>query len=350
MKIIKFFPLLLLVVLLSTGCVIGVTTSPTGKGGGVFVSENAGTDWVNTSRLLSVDETNNFLGAQITAMVFDPQVSSTIYVGTLKQGIFFTLDGGRSWSQTLSNIDTIYDVAVHPNDKCHIFAATGDRLYRSLDCARSWQSILFETRPDEVLSQLAIDSSVNPVLYAGSNMGSMYRSFDQGDTWQSLAFFDSGVADIIISPDNNSKIYVGLKKDGIVRSVDAGSNWVNITDAIRANYSGFDNFHKLVISEIDDSLIYANDYSIAISKNNGSTWQLLNLLTPPKSVYIYGLAVSNLDSNVIYYTSHDTIYKTIDGGDNWSTTRMPTSKVLSSLLITPTNNNLIFGGAINKIK
>ncbi|MFW0862415.1 MAG: WD40/YVTN/BNR-like repeat-containing protein [Candidatus Komeilibacteria bacterium] len=350
MKKIQLISLIMLVAVFSTGCIVKVGTSPVGRQGGVFVSEDAGVNWANISRLLSTEENASFLGTDIINMTFDPQVSSTIYAGTLKNGIFFTLDSGRSWTQTLTGVGTIYDVAVHPYNKCYVFAATGKQLYRTHDCARTWQPVLLETRNDEVLNRLAVDDSDSPILYAGSNMGAMYKSLDAGNSWQAMHFFDAGIADIIIAPSNFNTIYVGLTDKGIFKSTDRGASFTSITESLHKKYAGFANFHKLVISELDNSLIYANEYSIAKSYDGGSSWELLNLLTPPRSVYIYGLAVSALDSNIIYYTSHDTIYKSVDGGDNWSTTSMPTSKVLDDLLISPTNNSVIYGGAANTIK
>ncbi len=350
MRNIKFLILLLLVGVFTTGCFIKVGTSPVGKHGGVFVSEDAGLNWANISRLLSVAENESFLGTDIATMTYDPQVSSTIYAGTMKNGIFYTLDGGRSWTQTLTTVGTIYDVAVHPYNKCSVFAATGGQLYRTQDCARTWQPILLETRPDEILNRLAIDDSDSPVLYAGSNMGALYKSLDRGESWQSIHFFESGVAEILIAPDDYNDIYIGLFEDGIMKSTNRGASFVSITEDLHKKYSGFADFHKLVISGEDNSLVYANTYSIAKSYDGGNTWKLVNLLTPPRSVYIYGLAVSSLNSDVIYYTSHDTVYKSIDGGANWTTTSMPTSKVLDDLLISPTNDSLIYGGAANKVK
>jgi len=341
---------MLSVIVFSTGCVIKVGTNPVGKQGGVFVTEDAGINWANISRLLSVAENETFLGTEIINLTFDPQVSSTIYAGTIKSGIFYTLDSGRSWTQTLYDVGTIQDIAVHPDNKCQVFAATGKQLYRTLDCARTWQPILLETRSDEVLSRLAVDNSDSPILYAGSNMGSLYKSLDNGYSWQALHLFDNGIADIIIPPSSINTIYIGLNDEGIYKSTNRGEDWVDITSSMNKDHAGFNKFHKLVISDIDNTLVYANDYSIATSKNDGSTWEILNLLTPPKSVYIYGLAISSLDSNIIYYTSHDTFYKTIDGGDNWSTSRMPTTKVLDDLLISPTNSSVIYGGAASKVK
>jgi photosystem II stability/assembly factor-like uncharacterized protein len=350
MKYYKLIIVILFVVVFSTGCIVKVNTSSTGRQGGIFITENSGASWANISRLLSLESSETFLGATISDMIFDPQVSSTIYAGTNSDGIFYTLDGGRGWQQTLSGAGKIYDVAVHPFNKCSIYAATGKQLYRSQDCARTWQAILLETRKDEILSKIAIDDSDVPVLYAGSNLGALHKSIDGGKTWQSLHFFDDGVADIIISPDNYNTIYVGLYNDGLVKSVDRGVSWGSVTDGFVKEYSGFNKYHRLVISESDGSLLYANDFGIAKSRDGGSTWDNLNLLTPPHSIYIYGIAISQSDSQVVYYTSHDTFYKSIDGGENWSTTTMPTSKVFRYLLVSPNSDGIVYVGAANKIK
>jgi photosystem II stability/assembly factor-like uncharacterized protein len=344
MKLKVLIILAVLVGISLSGCFVKVSSTPVGSSAGIFASQDSGDTWTNISRLLSLESGDNFAGASILSLEFDPQVSSTIYAGTSSDGIFFTLDSGRSWSQTLADAGQINDIAVQPDDKCMIFAATNDQLFRSVDCARTWQPLLLELRNDSALTAIAIDDSEQTIIYAATNIGGLYRSSDRGESWQVVNFFETDLQDLIIDPDNYNNLYLGSSQQGILRSLDRGKTWINIVSDLEKEYRGINIYHDLVIAPSDGKLFYSNDNGIFVSANQGRTWRALSLLTAPRAVYIYGLGVSYFDSNKIYYSTSDTFYRSSDGGENWTTRFSPTSHLLGLIYSSPVTDGLLYVG------
>lgn len=345
MQATKLLIIIIFILFITTGCIVKFSGSPTNSQGGIFATYDLAETWINISRLLSLKGDEIFTGVEITSLVFDPQVNSTIYAGTVANGVYFTLDGGRGWTQTLAAAGLINDIEVHPYDKCTIYVASSDRIYRSVDCARTWQPMLLELRNEAYLTSIAIDNSDDqPVIYVSTNKGGFYRSFDQAVSWQVVKFFEANLREITIDPANENIIYLSSQKKGIYKTTDRGSSWVNITADLDREYRGFNGYHKMIIAPADGSLILANDNGIFISDDQGNNWTALPLLTAPLSVYIYGLAVASLDSDKIYYSTRDTFYRSEDRGQNWITKRTPSSRVLSQILPSTTDEKLIFVG------
>ncbi|MFW0838003.1 MAG: WD40/YVTN/BNR-like repeat-containing protein [Candidatus Komeilibacteria bacterium] len=342
--------LLVLVPFLLTGCFIKVSEAPIGSGGGIFASEDNGTTWGNISNLLSVEGQVNFQGAEIIKLLADPNNPAILYAGSIAQGIFYSVDSGRSWQQTLSEVDYIYDLAVSPDDSCTIFAAAGNVLYRSTDCARSWQSTLTESEDNATLVGVTIDPNDANLVLAISSVGTLYQSEDKGESWQVNHWFDQPLAGLYINPQAGRIIYVASKQNGVWRSLDRGANWINITSELAKQYKGVNNFHQLIINHNNAAQIYlVSDYGILVSNNGGDAWRSLSLLTPPNSVYIYAMTISPQDDDRLFYNTQDTFYTSNDGGDNWTTKRLPTTRTFSTLLASSQSENLLYAGT-RKVK
>lgn len=117
---------------------------------GVCVSRDAGATWREVSigdPVTSVDH--------ITAVCLRPQDAQTIYIGTSFSGYFKTTDGGKSWRSENSVIKHLYlgagfyesitAIAVSPVDEGRMYLAvgTGGEILESADGGHSWQSIGF---------------------------------------------------------------------------------------------------------------------------------------------------------------------------------------------------------------
>jgi hypothetical protein len=74
----------------------------------------------------------------------------------------------------------------------------------------------------------------------------------------------------------------------------------------------------------------------------------MGLLTAPGSVQIYGFAINPQDDNHIYYTAtannRSTFYRSIDGGANWITKKLPSGQIPTALRIHPEEPDWIYVG------
>lgn len=345
MKIIRLATLLIITAVFLSGCIIKVADNPANSNGGVFATKDAGTSWINISSLLNVDGRSSFNNANITFLEIDNAEPFTLYAGTLEMGLLYSINNGVSWQSTLIGVGRINDIAVSRQNQCLIYAAVNSFVYRSRDCARNWEIMLREAAQGAVVTSVGVDPENDNIVYAATNKGAFYQSLDRGVSWQTKKFLKTYLKDIIINPENGSIIYLATRNTGIYRSLDKTASWDHLYSDYVAEFKEFGVHHQLILDPHNyNRLYYVNDYGILVSENKGDDWEAMSLLTPANSLYIYNLAISKQDPNKIYYSTASTFYYTVDGGENWLTKKVPTSKVLLRLLTNPKEDGVIYAG------
>lgn len=133
-----------------------------------------------------------------------------------------------------------------------------------------------------------------------------------------------------------------------MRSKDAGATWVSLKDTMK-DYSKSLEFRRfLAHPEVPGRLYWISTYGILVSSDSGDSWDSIDLITPPGSTHIFGFYVSPKDVNQIYYTAtinnRSTFYKTVDGGTNWITGKLPSDQLPSILYISPEKEDVLYLG------
>ena len=172
-------------------------------------------------------------------------------------GIFRSVDGGDSWTQTYPNSLGIFTLATDPENPKIVFAGTncGDPSHpscvlKSIDAGLSWSfsgpNIQVGGRTVFVLS-IAIDPADHLVVYAVGTVG-FFKSTDGGESWFNPALPPNntptfGGTDVAIDPSESSHVYLagggGAAAGGFAESFDGGANWV-FTQHVSIN--GFSSF------------------------------------------------------------------------------------------------------------
>ncbi|MHC4416502.1 MAG: WD40/YVTN/BNR-like repeat-containing protein [Planctomycetota bacterium] len=252
------------------------------------------------------------------------------------------------------------DVAVHPvdGDIVYIGAAEGGVL-RSPDAGQTWTA-LFDDQPALSIGAVAIDPNNPDVIYAGTGEvnpggGSMayggaglFRSIDQGATWEFVGLEDSGsIGRIRIDPTDSSRIFVAVMgflwetnpERGVYRTTNGGATWERVL-YVNAETGCVD----LILRPDDPDVLYAAmwerirqpeyyDYggpSCAVYRttNGGDTWTLVGGGLPPPSSNggRIGLSLCSSQPDVMHVIYADRIgyfdglYRSTDGGYTWDRT------------------------------
>lgn len=344
----RYLILSLVLVSLLAGCSISVGKNPSQPGspdvGGVFRSNNRGDNWqpanlipTNTGRPSSIST----LDANMLAL--DPGDHNALYFASLDNGLMFSYDGGQNWqvASSLGRIN-VSSVAVDYNDKCIIFVASANRLIRSDDCSRNWSQSYYDNDSKVAITSLLTDHHNLNFVYLGTSRGDVLRSADKGNSWQTVKRFDNPIRKIVMSPRDSRVMFVATEISGLFRTIDGGATWENLSQSL-AEFQIGNQFRDLVISLEDPSVIYlATDYGLFKSINYGDAWTRINLLTPEKATIINTLAINPNNSQEIYYVTDTTFYRSIDGGVNWSTKKLPTSRAGWSLVVNPKQPETIY--------
>jgi photosystem II stability/assembly factor-like uncharacterized protein len=169
-------------------------------------------------------------------------------------GIYKSLDAGKTWSRVWVQAGQIGTMIVHPQNPDvafaavlgHAFGPNPERgVYRTRDGGRTWQPVLRKDA-DTGASDVAFDPSNPNVVFAGlwqarrrpwelvsGGPGSgLYVSRDGGDTWKQLT--GKGLPDgpwgkigVAVAPSDGRRVYALIEGDygGLFRSDDGGDKW-----------------------------------------------------------------------------------------------------------------------------
>lgn len=337
------------VALMGQGC---VSFSFGGKGGaapgGVFKSADKGENWAQRVEVLAVGgKKASFGSADIVTLAFDPQDANAIYAGTLANGVFYSYDGGASWQQPGAiKAGRVGAIAIDPKDKCTIYVAIGNRVGKSTDCNRSWFEIYVGPSATQVVNAITVDSFNPKIVYMGVSTGEVVKSTDGGGSWAVANRFQDQVKKILISKRDTRVLIVATAGRGIWRSDNSGAEWKDISEGMKP-YSGSGTFRDMVIwNEDTDGLLLASQYGLLLSPDGGATWQPIPLLTPPGGASIFATASNPQNPNEIYYATASTFYKTVNGGKNWVTKKLPTKRQVTVLTVDPVNPAVLYMGVL----
>lgn len=196
----------------------------------------------------------------------------------------------------------ITDIEIHASqpETIYVGAASGG-IFKSTDNGQSWQH-LFQQQPVISIGDLAIDPANPQIVWAGTGEANsssfsfvgngIYKSIDGGETWQHKGLEQSAyIGRIVVDHSNSQRIFVAAlgnlfspnQMRGIYRSIDGGDNWQRVL-FVSDSTSGAD----IVQHPTNPDILYA------------SMWERMRGLT--------------------YRRSHGPtsgIYKSTDGGQNW---------------------------------
>jgi photosystem II stability/assembly factor-like uncharacterized protein len=335
-------------VFIGAGCIsFGPPTASQGADGGIFKSADKGETWTLKSSIPTVTgEKRSFSGASVGLIAQDPQDTNAIYVGTAENGMFYSYDSGESWFQPMALArGRVWSIAVHPKDKCTVFATFENKLVKTDDCSRTWTVPYLDSRVGIITKAVAIDSYNSNNVWLGLSSGDLLVSQDGGASWSNNHGFGNDIVRVIVNPADTRRLLVVTAKAGIWRTDDAGANWKDLSQNY-TSFSGSKEFLDIAIGVADPKLVvFASKFGLIRSRDYGDTWEKIDLLTPPGQSLIYSLAIDPKDNNVIYYGTATTFNKTSNGGTNWITKRLPTSRVASVLQVDRANSNVIWMGA-----
>jgi photosystem II stability/assembly factor-like uncharacterized protein len=304
-----------------------------------------------------------FLGGPSGGLGYDirmhPDNPDIMFVTDAYAGVFKSVDGGKTWSQSNTGITTR-------------LGAAGDSI------------------PDFCLT---IDPNNPDIIWVGTQYSSgVYKSTNGGDTWTSMNTGSNGIQEEFISirgfsvePGNSDVVYMAgeisswewngeplpglgldMTKGVIYKSTNGGQTWNQIwygdnlgryvwidpqnTDRLLASTGIFDR----EAANSDPSSMDPGGVGILRSFDGGMTWEVLdeNNGFSTDDLYFGSLYMHPDDSNFLVaaagndpYGTPGGIYRTTDGGDNWN--KVLELRHASAVEICEGNPNVIYAGSVN---
>jgi photosystem II stability/assembly factor-like uncharacterized protein len=266
-------------------------------GDGVYKSTDGGAHWKRMGLEHSF---------QISTVLIDPHHPNTVIVAVMgnpyadseDRGVYRTTDGGSSWKKVLYIGPSVgvSDLAMNPQNPQELFAAAyrfrrtpwsysdggpEDAIYRSIDQGETWERLSGHGLPEAPVARigLAIAPSEPNVVYAvmGSNEGVLWRSDDSGDHWKlvskdqevdSRPFYFSHLA---VDPRNPDHVFA--LSNLLMESNNGGRTFTPIAKHIHVDH------HAMWIDTAGSGrIIEGNDGGVALSLDNAVHWRFIHNL------------------------------------------------------------------------
>jgi hypothetical protein len=205
--------------------------------GAVAIVENDRTDLVlrdRSARCLAVDPAN-------------PEV---LYVGTDGEGVFRSVDGGRTWDG-LPGIEhpRITALAVSPTDGAVYAGTEPSALFVSRNGGEGWRELeglknlpsaptwSFPPRPwTSHVRAIALLHEDPGLILAGIELGGVLRSTDGGETWQDQRpGAQPDCHSLATHPDAPEAVYEAAG-GGFAESMDCGDTWEGADEGLKHRY------------------------------------------------------------------------------------------------------------------
>ena len=340
------FSLLAVLMLVGAGC-FGRGEIDASTDGGVWKSLDAGETWVQSVAVPTPAGVNSASGTNVLTLAHDPSDHLALYAGLERDGLLFSYDGAAGWQgsgDAAVSSGAVTAVAVDPAEKCRVYVARAERIFRSEDCNRSYEDeIYIETKPGVIVTAITIDWFTPSQVYAAFSDGTILKSSDRGAKWTSVFRGRQAVTSLLVSRADSRVLLAGMAGAGMARSVDGGETWEVVLDPLRP----YRDANRVIALAQDGqgSVIYvATYYGLLRSVDQGVSWEPLNLLSAPNQVMIGDLATDPANPNVILYSVGGSLYKSVDAGANWSVQKLPTLRFISAILFDRTNSNVVYVG------
>lgn len=323
------------------------TTGPMG----VFSSVDKGDTWKVASLLPQPNADRQLTDVGVFSLVEDLTDPKAMYWASRGKGIFYTYDDATKWAQAAAPLNNgfIYSLAVHPKDRCTVYATNGSQLFKTEDCTRNWTPIYQIATSGQVIRTIALDPFAPNRVYIGQDSGELLLSEDSGASWRVVKRFDTQLQRMAFDPQKEGLVYMATRKSGLLRSRDGAATWDNVSDNMK-DFPGALEYRRLyVYPGAPENVYWISKYGVLVSRNAGQDWEPINLVPAPGSVSIYAFAVNPKNNKEIYLTatagSRSVFYRSIDGGQNWISRKLPTSQVPTTLRIQPDTGVLYMGFA-----
>jgi photosystem II stability/assembly factor-like uncharacterized protein len=264
-------------------------------------SADGATSWAPSATGIS-----GFTGQQVR---LDPSLALTLYFAAANNGgLWKSTDLGTTWTNVLS--DSIFAVAVDPNNALHLLAANFQQfLLQSTDGGTTWQQV---STPFGIIQSIEFSTSQTGLVLACSPNGGIARSTDNGNTWSASNTGLQTTACRKITFDSASGI-IAATPSGVYKSSDGGSTWT-----LKKTASDTFGFFTAAVDPTNPLVIFAAGANFYIkSSDGGNTW---STLTPGFIASASpAIAIDRLAHNTVYVSSFaGNAAVSTDGGLTWA--------------------------------
>ncbi len=254
-----------------------------------------------------------------------------LLAGTFGGKILRSVDEGLNWEVLNPGMNVAFIWSMQVTSNGDIYVATERGLYKSIDNGSTWN--LFALANTDVRA-LLIDET-NNVMYAGIWGLGVLKSNNNGVNWNAKNNGIVFTAVNTLAKNSLGDIFVGTFGGGFYKSSDGAENWNHVNLGYDHVWSiGINNNNEVFVATYGDGLYYSNNNGVSFTKQNSVN-----------AAFIYGITI---DGNRVFANSwNGGIYEFHTGVENtWTQLGMIGFNV-SSMMVS--KNALYVGTADGKL-
>ena len=291
----------------------------------------------------AVEADKNLPEVSVLDIAFDKENSNIVYAGTEGAGLYRSFNNGQNWEKlidrngVLADNALVYKIAQDAKNVNNIYLAVFQdkrgMFLKSTDGGISFARTYLTQLENYPVEAIAVNPSASNIIYMGTKQGGFFVSRDYGETWNAAKWITGQITNIVVNPRNTSEIYVATRDRGLFRSSDGGETWRDFNKEL-ARVSARHAISSFILEQVNgDTLYLAIANGLVKSNNRGLTWQFVNILIPPKALPVDAMALDPENPNMINVGVDTLLYKSEDGGVNWSVQKLDTAKRIAIMTI-----------------
>lgn len=284
-------------------------TNVGGASGGVFRSTDAGASW---TYIAGDQKAGSGMGNDAAPIRVDPFDSNYVFCGKNSyDGFARSTDGGFHWNWVDYSF-VIKHLWIDPLDTSRILAGGNGHLKISRD-----RGLTLQPLKDFSVGGIASAPSSPSTVYAAAIGGTVWRSPDSGETWDSRGSETHSWTALAVHPADPDIVYAVTSGEGVLKSPDGGLTWQSrnqgLPSQMRVTKLATSDRYKTIFAIIDTRGLFA-------SYDDGATWHMLK----PSSgwVGIGDLEINEGDQKTLYWADGQ-LFRSRDLGQTWQEIPVP---------------------------
>jgi photosystem II stability/assembly factor-like uncharacterized protein len=288
-------------------------------------------------------------------------IGHRLYVGTICEGLWRSLDGGKSFTRTCDGVFVechVRALAVDPRNQRRLYLGTEQGLFCSENGADHWSRVQSPLDGLQIWSILHLPAAAD-VMLVGTCPARIFRSGDNGRSWGEAdvrmrqdcpRIMHTRVTSICGHPNNAKIVWAGVEIDGLHRSHDGGQSWQSVGTGLSSQ-----DIHALAYLMGSGRLVATTNNDVNVSLDDGDRWQPLQLNKVLPLPYFRGLA-QRADGRDLLLGNGDAppgtsglVARSLDGGVSWQEASMPAraNSTIWSFAVNAADPMLVYASSVS---
>lgn len=294
-------------------------------------------------------------------------MGNTLLVATVGQGVIRSADDGQNWHRTALHQAIEFDAVVRsldadPRDPATVYAGADAGLVRSRDVGSTWEQVNAPFN-NETVWKVAVDPNDNQRIFVGTGAPSravLWRTLDAGKNWYrvpvELPEHCAGVSKprllaFAYNPGDRDEVWFGVEEGGLFCSHDGGDTFERVDQRLLWPFNS--DVHAVhVLDDAENTVVVVCVNAVYTSKDRGITWSGMLPKTQHGLYYARSLAAPVGTKNTLYLGISDgtpgttsKILMTTDGAQSWESIELPDpDSCVWAIHVNPKNTQQLVAG------